>query len=282
MEMRLLSTKVVLFLFQAQVISSLDHHHLFLHVLSWMPPCTAVASASIAFTHHHHHHRHHHDHPHGSVSSFSSMRQSVSYDSSNRPNIRFESKGRMCIPKVRRYPVARVMTKRFSTGSESDSDSDSYSDMEDERIHDPNDCSDNDEIHLEDLRRRILITQRQQNEQQDRPEDVYIIVYNPDPDNPNSYLTYKLQFPKGNITTVLIPAFEDEMECLRFCVSLKERRQWFDPKVCMFVCVVYIDIYDEGLSVYTRHVFENEPVSIGYRSRNLVPRRCNAIKHSFV
>jgi len=59
-----------------------------------------------------------------------------------------------------------------------------------------------------------------------KPEDVYIIVYNPDTDDQG---VHTLEVPKGSGNNFIL-AFESEMECVEFCAALREQR-FFDPKV---------------------------------------------------
>jgi len=84
-----------------------------------------------------------------------------------------KQKGRFCIPNVYTYPVG-ITTERFGSSTLLGPGAD-----DDEHTTRNGNYGDGDEIHLEDLRRRILTTQRQQSELRDRPDVVYIIVYNP-------------------------------------------------------------------------------------------------------
>eukprot|EP00555_Chaetoceros_dichaeta_P003524 CAMPEP_0198249438 /NCGR_PEP_ID=MMETSP1447-20131203/970_1 /TAXON_ID=420782 /ORGANISM="Chaetoceros dichaeta, Strain CCMP1751" /LENGTH=228 /DNA_ID=CAMNT_0043934073 /DNA_START=400 /DNA_END=1086 /DNA_ORIENTATION=- len=136
--------------------------------------------------------------------------------------------------------------------------------MDDDNINSPDDANDDDDVdedkfNIEDLRQRMA--QQQQNEDSsgdddddgtefdtnnnddmldanvelfnedgdndiNKPEDVYIIVYNPDTDDQG---VHTLEVPKGSGSNFIL-AFESEMECYRFCALLKEQ-QFFDPKV---------------------------------------------------
>lgn len=60
----------------------------------------------------------------------------------------------------------------------------------------------------------------------DKPEDVYIILFNPDAENEG---VHTIEFPKGSGNNFIL-AFESEIECYHFC-SLLKKQQFFDPKV---------------------------------------------------
>jgi len=163
--------------------------------------------------------------------------------------------GRIITPQqsiYRAHGADQVMTKCFSSG------------MDDDNINSPDDANDDDDVdedkfNIEDLRQRMA--QQQQNEDSsgdddddgtefdtnnnddmldanvelfnedgdndiNKPEDVYIIVYNPDTDDQG---VHTLEVPKGSGSNFIL-AFESEMECYRFCALLKEQ-QFFDPKV---------------------------------------------------
>lgn len=168
------------------------------------------------------------------------------------------TRGRIITPQQSIYRVHgtdQVMTKRFSSGM----DDDNINSPDDA---DGDDDIDEDKFNIESLRQRMA--QQQENEDSsggdddddgtefdtttnsnddmldanvnlfnedddndiNKPEDVYIIVYNPDTDDQG---VHTLEVPKGSGSNFIL-AFESEMECYRFCALLKEQ-QFFDPKV---------------------------------------------------
>lgn len=126
-----------------------------------------------------------------------------------------------------------VIPKLYGMNQPSDGDDDDIS-------------SNNDQMDLADLHRRV--EEQRQNEQRqaelysdgsmfstspstdsssiDIPEDVFIIVYNPDTEEQG---VHTLEVPKGSGINFIL-AFEDEEVCRSFCASLRDQ-QFFDPKV---------------------------------------------------
>ena len=59
-----------------------------------------------------------------------------------------------------------------------------------------------------------------------KPEDVHIILFNPDTDREG---VHTIEFPKGSGSNMIL-AFESRKECEQFSMSLREQ-QFFDPTV---------------------------------------------------
>ncbi len=71
-----------------------------------------------------------------------------------------------------------------------------------------------------------------------KPEDVHIILFNPDTDREG---VHTIEFPKESGNNMIL-AFESREECEEFSASLK-RQQFFDPTVSTKTSIVHLFTY---------------------------------------
>jgi len=90
----------------------------------------------------------------------------------------------------------------------------------DEQYHPSSSSSSSEKFDFEDLRLRMALGFSDSGN--GTPEDVYTVVYRAsDRDDTYAYLSYD----------AAVLAFESEMECLKFCVQLRQEGGFIDPKV---------------------------------------------------
>jgi hypothetical protein len=83
---------------------------------------------------------------------------------------------------------------------------------------------------------RDIIARRISNEdrQLKDPDDVHIILFNPDTPNEG---VHTIEYPKGSGKNIIL-AFESKKECVKFSNLLREQH-FFDPKVFYFFIFCY-------------------------------------------